>query len=527
MFDFVVVGAGSAGCVLANRLSADGKHTVALIEAGPPKHRSFQVRAPGLYQTLWYGKLCWGYRTVPQKHVANREMYWPRGKLVGGTSCLNTLVYIRGHRANYDRWKALGNVGWGYEDVLPYFKKSEDNVRGASEYHGAGGLLPVEEQRPAAVSTAFVEAIAARCKVAINTDFNGAEQEGAGIYQVNVRKGLRCSTATAFLDVVRERQNLTLITNALACSLVVDGDRVTGVKIRERGAERVVEGKEIIVAGGAIGSPQMLLLSGIGPEAELRDAGVEVKHPLAGVGKHLEDHLLCYLVHETPKSGRPLSIAGLAGWAMQHLFAKAGPLAASPVEAGAFVRNRPDSALPDNQFHFVPWGIAGPNTDVKRDLPVGKLATILPGLIYPKSSGEIRLASRDPAAAPTIDPKYFSDPADLEHMVLGVKLAREIMATAPLASHVGRETWPGPAVVTDDQLRDYVRDNVNTIFHPTGTCKMGTDPMAVVDPQLRVHGLRGLRVADASIMPEIIGGNTNAPTIMIAEKCADLALAER
>ena len=524
MFDVAIVGAGSAGCVLAHRLSAEPARKVALIEAGPPKHRSLKVRAPGMYQTLWRTKLDWGFYTEPQAHADNRKMYWPRGKVVGGTGSFNTLVYIRGHRDNYDEWKTLGNPGWGYSDVLPYFKRSELNVRGESEYHGAAGLLHVgDHATPQPVSRAFVDACAARCKVRVTDDFNAAEQEGTGFYQTSVRGGMRVSTAIAFLDPVRDRENLTVITDALALALEVDGDRVTGVKIRVRGSEQVIAAREVIVCGGAIGSPHLLMLSGIGNGAELRAAGVEPRHELPGVGKNLEDHLLAFVTYETnPKATHTLTRAGLGWWAMRHLMGKTGALASSPVEAGAFVKTAPGAARPDNQFHFVPFGIVPPNTDAPTPPPYGRMATILPGLIYPRSKGEIRLRSADPTEAPAIDPRYFSDPADLEHMVTGVKLGREIAATAPLAELLGKPVYPAAEVVDDDALRAYVRASVNTIFHPTGTCKMGTDPLAVVDPELRVHGLEGLRVADASIMPRIIGGNTNAPTIMIAEKCADL-----
>ena len=523
MFDFVVVGAGSAGCVLANRLSADGKSTVCLIEAGGAKHRTFNVRAPVMYQKLWRSPLDWGYSTVPQPHSADRKHYWPRGKVLGGTSCLNAMVYIRGNRANYDAWAI---PGWSYADVLPYFRRSEDNVRGASEYHGAGGPLAVDDHVPSEFSKAFVAATAERCKVPITDDFNGAEQEGAGHYQGTFRGGHRVSTAVAFLDPVRERKNLTVITGALAAGLVLDGTRVTGVRIRERGAERVVAGRETIVAGGALGSPHLLLLSGIGPAAELRGAGVEVRHELAGVGKHLQDHLLAGLVFEstgTPRFSVPRLLAGM----VRHAFGGgAGQLGNAPIDAGAFVRSHPGKALPDIQFHVTPYGAFLP-TDDEIKLPWGRYGSILPGLIYPRSHGEIRLRSADPTVGPEIDPRYFSDPADLEHLVAGMKLSREIAATGTLAGLVGREIQPGPAVATDDDMRAHVRATANTIFHPTGTCKMGTDPLAVVDPQLRVHGLQGLRVVDASILPEIIGGNTNAPVIMIAEKASELLLADR
>jgi choline dehydrogenase len=525
MFDFVVVGAGSAGCVLANRLSAGGR-TVALLEAGPPANRSFKVRAPGMYLALFRSPLDWGFRTEPQRHVDDRAVYYPRGKLLGGSSGTNAMIYIRGHRANYDEWRDLGNPGWGYADVLPYFKRSEDNPRGPSEYHGRGGPLRVEDGRSSPASHAFVEAVSSRCKVPINTDFNGAEQAGAGLHQHTVRGGRRCDTATAFLDPVRGRANLTVITGALATGIALDGDRATGVRARVGGVERVIEGREIILAAGAIGSPHLLLLSGIGAPDELRAVGVEPRHTLPGVGKHLEDHLSIYLVYAAAARSpvRTLSPSRFAGWGLQYLLARRGPIAVCPGEAGAFVRTRPESALPDNQFYFTPWGVPPPNTDEHRGLQIGRHVTMWPTLLYPRSVGEVRLRSADPAAAPIIDPRYLSAPEDLEHFVVGAKLAREIAATAPLAGMLGPEVWPGPGVRSDDELRAYIRSNLGTVFHPTGTCKMGTDPDAVVDPELRVHGLRGLRVADASIMPRIIGGNTNAPAIMIGEKAADLVL---
>ncbi len=502
MFDFVVVGAGSAGCVLAARLSEGGRR-VCLIEAGGPHHRAFKVRAPGMYYTLWKTPLDWGLATEPQAHCDGRRHYWPRGKLLGGTSCLNASVYIRGNRANYDAW----GEGWRYDQVLPLFKRSEDNARGASEYHGAGGPLAVDDHEVPAIGTAFVEATAARCGVPVNADFNGAEQEGAGAYQLTVRKGHRASTATAFLDPVRARANLEVITGAVVTSLVVDGDRVTGVRV----GEQVIEGREVIVAAGAIGSPQLLLRSGIGPADELREAGIDPRHELPLVGKHLEDHLLAAVVHEAPSTTK-LSIPALLWWTLQHRAGGRGVLGQAPVPVGAFVRSRPEAAVPDVQFHFSPFGLNVPTDDGVKP-KFGRFVSLLPGLIYPRSHGEVTLRG--------IDPKYFADPADLEHLVAGVKLAREIAATAPLAGLLGPEVFPGPGVRTDDELRANIRATCNTIFHPAGTCGIGR----VVEVDLRVRGLRGLRIADASVMPRIIGGNTNAPTIMIAEKCAELALA--
>jgi choline dehydrogenase len=528
MFDFVIVGAGSAGCVLANRLSADPKRNVALIEAGGPKHKSLLVRAPGGWPDLWRTPLDWGLSTEPQAHSDQRRHYWPRGKLLGGTSCFNAMVYMRGHRDNYDQWRDLGNPGWGYEDVLPLFKKSEDNARGASDYHGAGGPLHVDDHPVAPVCTGFAEATSRVCKVPVTDDFNGPEQAGAGAFQHTARKGLRASTAACFLDPVRSRANLTVLTNLHAIGLVLDGDRVTGVRVSGKAGEQVIEGREIIVAGGAIGSPQLLMLSGIGAGAELRAVGVEARHELPGVGKHLEDHLLAPMMYRsTAQAGSPvLAKHKVPLWLLQYLFGKKGPLALPIPPAGAFVKSRPDAPRPDIQFHMSHLGWWRPNTDEARDKAWGQYASFAPGLIYPKSKGEIRLRSADPMAAPAIDPKYFSDPADLEHLVTGLKLMREIAATAPLADMLGDEVFPGPQARTDDELRAHVRLSSQTIFHPVGTCRMGNDESAVVDHELRVRGLHGLRVADASIMPRIVGGNTNAPTIMIAEKCAELVLAQ-
>ena len=525
MFDFVIVGAGSAGCVLANRLSADPKRKVALLEAGPAQHRAFKVRVPGLYQTLWRSPLDWAFSTEPQPHSANRRHFWPRGKVLGGTSCLNTLVYIRGHRANYDEWRALGNPGWGWDDVLPYFKKSEANVRGRNAFHGADGPLPVSDVTPrSGASRAFVEALATRCKVRIADDFNQGDHEGAGFFQLTLRDGHRASTAVTFLEAARERPNLTVITDALATSLIVDGTRVTGVRYRARGNDETISAREVILTGGAIGSPHLLMLSGIGAGDELRTAGIEPRHELPGVGKHLEDHLLMAVVYDVPKTGvHTLTKSRFMLWAAQHLVGSRGPLATGPVDAGGFIKLSKTAPIPDLQFHFAPWGVALP-TDERLLMKFGRYASILPSMIYPRSVGEIRLRSSDPTQSPAIDPHYLSDPADLETLVAGTKLSREIAATAPLSEVVGKELFPGPAVASDDALRDAVRTYCNTIFHPTGTCKMGTDARAVVDPELRVRGLSGLRVADASIMPRIIGGNTNAPVIMIAEKAADLLL---
>ncbi len=531
MFEYVIVGAGTAGCVLANRLTANGA-TVALLEAGPPKHGDFRVRAPGMYVSLWRSSLDWNFTTEPQVHVDNRRMFWPRGKVTGGTGSLNALVYIRGHRDNYDAWRAAGNFGWGYDEILPFFTKSEDNSRGASKYHGVGGPIAVDDlPSPGPGARAFVESMSVACKVPINDDFNGASQEGAGYYQYNIRRGERFSSAVGFLDAaMRGHSSLTLVTDALALGLVFDGDRVKGVRIRERGGERTIEAsREVILCAGAIGSPHVLMLSGIGAGDELRAAGVTPTHELPGVGKHLEDHLLCGTQYHASGGVDAMTKARLALWAAQYQLLRKGPLGRSAVQAGGFLKHGPDAQRPDVQFFFVPWGFTPPNSDEKRPPPFGRYYTILSSLLYPSSHGEVRLRSADPADAPIIDPRYLSAETDLEHLVDGIELSREIAATGPLAKLTGKERELGMPTKTRDDLRAVVRRTVNTIFHPTGTCKMGpnTDPSTVVDAELRVHGLRGLRVADASIMPSIIGGNTNAPTVMIAEMAADFLLHAR
>ena len=516
VFDYVIVGAGSAGCVLAARLSEDPKIKVLLLEAGGSE-RTLKIRAPGLYYKLWRSAHDWHFVTEPQAHVDGRRMYWPRGKVIGGSGSLNTLLYVRGHRGDYDGWRDAGNPGWGWDDVLPLFEKSVPVLDVAHQ--------PEVQQ----VSQAFAETLAKRCGVGLVDDFNRGDSEGAGLFQVTVRRGERCSSALAFLAPARSRPNLTVVSKALALGLVIDGSRVAGVRYRAGGVdETAAAGREVILCGGAIGSPHLLLRSGIGPAAQLREHGVTVELDLPGVGQNLQDHLLTFVSHDVkPGSARALTTLTGLGWLAQYLFGKRGPLSRSPVEAGGFVKIDPGAPRPDLQFHFAPYGGFEPNTDQPSPDPKGPQVMILPSLLYPKSVGEIRLASKDPMAAPVIDPRYLSDPADLALLLAGVKLGRELAATEPLAAHLVAERRPGKAAVSDDELCAVIRSNLNTIFHPVGTCKMGTGPDAVVGPDLRLRGVDGLRVADASIMPSIVGGNTNAPTIMIAEKAAELIRAAR
>jgi choline dehydrogenase len=524
MADYIIVGAGSAGAVLANRLSEDRSTNVVLLEAGPASN-DLRIKAPGLYQFLWRSKLDWEFYTEPQEHVDGRRMFWPRGKVVGGTSALNAMVYIRGHRSNYDEWRDLGNPGWGYDDVLPYFKRSEGFRGPASPYHGTSGPLVVSRAaRVSDVSNAFIEAFSTHMGLAKTDDFNGAEQAGVGQFHHTVCDGVRACTRVAFLDPAKERKNLRVISDAHVLGLTLDGTRVDGVRYEKNGRVEVEHAaREVILAAGAIGSPHLLLLSGIGPADQLRRLGIPVVLDLPGVGENLQDHLLTVVQHETLERGsESISIPGLLYWIARYAATKGGPLSNSPVDVGAFMKLDSSEPRPNLQFHFAPFGVDAPNTDEKRDPPLGRFFGMYPSLIYPKSRGTIRLRTSDPKRAPAIDPRYFSDPADLDTLVRGVKIARDVANSAPLSRYRGKEIFPGESATSDDAIIANIKNRANTIFHPVGTCKMGVDELAVVDPELRVRGLHGLRVVDASIMPTIVGGNTNAPVIMIAEKAADM-----
>jgi len=517
MYDYIVIGAGSAGCVVASRLTEDPHTTVLLLEAGGPDDRE-DIHIPVAFGKLFKTECDWGYYTEPQLHLNNRRLFWPRGKMLGGTSSHNAMVYIRGHGHLYDRWAAAGNEGWGYADILPYFKKSQHQERGASAYHGVGGPLNVADQRDTnPLSCAFIDACIER-GFPRNDDFNGPVQEGFGYYQVTQKEGRRCSTATAFLRPAMDRPNLTVTTHALATRVLFDGTRAVGVAYLHNGETREVHvAKEVILSGGAINSPQLLLLSGVGPAAQLAALDIPVVVDLPGVGHNLQDHVAVFMNYECTE---PISLAdsNSAAALLEYQHFRKGPLSSNVGEAGGYVKTRPALPLPDLQFFFCPtWYIEHGFVQ-----PEGHGFAFVPTLLLPESRGSIRLRSRDPQEHPLIQPNYLASEADIETLVAGFKLMRPLTDTKAFAPFVGKEFEPGPRVKSDEDIRAFIRNKAETVYHPVGTCKMGVDAMAVVDPQLRVHGIQGLRVADASIMPLIPNGNTNAPSIMIGEKAAEL-----
>ncbi|WP_425145520.1 GMC family oxidoreductase [Deinococcus sp.] len=516
--DFVIVGAGSAGCVLANRLSEDAASRVLLLEAGHPDTAQ-EISIPAAFSKLFKSPLDWNYETQPQEHLDGRRLYWPRGKMLGGSSSLNAMIYIRGNRADYDAWALLGNAGWSYDQVLPYFIRAEDFEDGESEYHGAGGPLHVENRRYTnPLSDAVVEGFEA-LGYKRNDDFNGATQEGVGRYQVTQKGGARWSTASAYLRPALERPNLEARTGAQVTRVLLEGGAALGVEYVQDGSTQTVHAaRGVILSAGAITSPHLLMLSGIGERAELEAAGVEVLHELPGVGKNLQDHLFVPLVYQTDTPG--LKDALSEAQMSLYMTEQRGMLVSNIAEVGGFMKTRPELAAPDLQYHngpalFVDHGF------YELD---GHHFTLLPSLIKPASRGQLRLANADPAQAPLIEPNYLSEHADMDVLIAGLELARRAALAAPLDAHRKEELLPGAAVTDRAGLEAHVRAHAMTIYHPVGTCKMGHDELAVVDDTLKVRGLTRLWVADASIMPEIVRGNTNAPTIMIAEKAADLIL---
>jgi len=526
-FDYIVVGAGSAGCVLANRLSANPAHKVLLIEAGGRDLNPWLHVPVGYFKTMHNPAFDWCYLTEPDPGIAGRRLQWPRGKVLGGSSALNGLLYVRGQPEDYDRWVELGNPGWSFREVLPYFRKSEDNDRGADEFHGVGGLQKVSDlrlRRP--IAEHFIQA-ATEIGIPFNEDYNGAEQEGVGYFQQTAYRGFRWSTAKSFLRPARKRPNLRVLTNAQATGLILEGKRVTGLQYRQGGQQRsAMASGEVILSAGAINSPQILQCSGIGDPEQLKAVGVETRHALPGVGKNLQDHLQIRLVFKTNK--RTLNDE-LNSWVKrmmvgaQYVLTRTGPLTLAASQVAIFTRSSDAVQRPDIQFHMQPLSADKPGDGVH---PFSAFTSSVCQL-RPHSRGSVAIKSPDPLQAPAIMPNYLSDERDCEVAVGGIKVARRICEAPSLRNCVVDEYVPGRQFHTDAELLEAARKYSQTIYHPTSTCKMGVDADAVVDPELRVHGLDGLRVVDASIMPEIVSGNTNAPTIMIAEKAADMILGEK
>lgn len=530
MFDYLIVGGGSAGCVLANRLSEDGAVTVCLLEAGPPDRHPLIHMPMGIIWMMRSRVLNWNFNTQREPAMGGRRMFWPRGRTLGGSSSSNAMCYLRGHPADYDQWAALGNPGWSFADVLPYFKRSQHQERGASPYHGTGGPLNVADLRsPSPLTQVFIDA-GAEVGLPRNDDFNGASPEGVGPFQVTQINGRRCSTARGYLAPVRSRANLTVITGAHATRLLFEQQRAVGVEYQQLGELRQAGARrEVILCAGAIGSPQLLMLSGVGDSRQLAEVGIAPRHHLPGVGQNLQDHLDVILVQACTQ---PVSYgitwrSVLRGGVdlLRYLLAGRGMFTTNGAEGCAVTKSSPDEVLPDLQFHFSP----GKLRDHARDLVFlcGEGYSLHVCNLRPKSRGEIRLASADPFAEPLIRANYLTAPEDLEHLLCGFKLARRILAARAFDAYRGGEIVPGREVQSDDEIRQFIRRAAETIYHPVGTCKMGGDALAVVDASLRVHGLAGLRVVDAAIMPLLVGGNTNAPTVMIAEKAADMIKAAR
>jgi choline dehydrogenase len=524
-FDYIIVGAGSAGCVLANRLTADGKYSVLLLEAGP------RDTNPWIHIPLGYGRLFkekavnWMYQTEPEPGLNGRNVFQPRGKTLGGSSSINGLLYVRGQHEDYDRWRQHGNLGWGFDDVLPYFKKAEDQTRGADDFHGTGGPLPVSNLgHPDPISAAFVEA-AVEAGIPRNPDFNGATQEGAGFFQTTTRGGRRASTAVAYLRPAKTRANLHVETSAHAEKILFEGRRAVAVAYRCAGIPRTARARrEVLVASGAFNSPQLLQLSGVGPADLLRQHGIEVVLDAPGVGHDLQDHMQVRVVMRCSQAITLNDIVNnpfrkvMTG--LRYAAFRTGPLTIAAGTSGAFFKTNPRLATPDVQIHFLPF-----STDKmgeKLHPFSGFTASVCQ--LRPESRGSLRIRSADPAAPPEIRINYLASEVDRTTNVEGLKILRKILHAPALSSYVVEEVEPGGKVTSDEALLAYCRVRGSTIYHPTSTCRMGNDPLAVVDQRLRVRGIEGLRVVDASVMPDLVSGNTNAPVIMIAEKASDMIL---
>jgi len=530
-YDYIVVGAGSAGCVLANRLSADPANKVLLLEAGAKDWNPWIHIPVGYFKTMHNPSTDWCYMTEPDKGIDDRKLQWPRGKVLGGSSSLNGLLYVRGQKEDFDRWEALGNKGWSFKDVLPYFKKSEDQERGANEYHGVGGPLKVSDlrlRRP--IADLFIKA-AEQIGIPFNKDYNGAKQEGVGYFQQTAHKGFRWSTAKGFLKPARSRSNLTVLTHAHTSRIIFDGidgsgdiPKAVGIEFLRKGSlQKVKANKEVILSAGAIGSPQILQLSGVASTELLNKYNIPVVKELPGVGQNLQDHLQIRLVFKTKENTLNDELNSYFKQfkvGLQYFLNRTGALTLAASQIVIFTKTKEELDRPDIQFHFQPLSADKPGDGVH---PFSAFTTSVCQL-RPHSSGHLEIKSTDPLEHPAIHPNYLSDERDLEVAVESIKVARRIAEAPALAAEIIDEYVPGREFQTDEELLLAARKFSQTIYHPTGTCKMGHDDMSVVDDRLRVHGIKGLRVADASIMPEITSGNTNAPAIMIGEKASDMIL---
>ncbi len=527
-YDYIIVGAGSAGCVLANRLSESGEHRVLLLESGGPDSNRWIHIPIGFGKVMFDREVNWMFETEPEARMHGRNIKIPRGRVLGGSSSINGLIYIRGQREDYDDWRALGNPGWGFDDCLPYFKKSEHQTRGADAWHGTDGPLcvsDVKDKHP--LADAFVAAGEA-LGIRRNPDFNGASQEGLGYFQGTARNGRRCSAAVGYLHPAMKRPNLTVVTHAHTSRILTQGTRATGVAYTHAGAmQQAYADREVIVAAGAIQSPQLLQLSGIGPGELLQRHGIDVVKALPGVGRNLQDHLQSRIIWRCTEpvtvNDDLMSLRRKIGIGLKYALSRSGPLSWYAGLAGGFARTRSELDRPDVQFHFFPYSTDRVDPSLHRfsgfTMSVCKLR--------PESRGTVEIKSRDPAAAPAIAPNFLEREADVATMLDGLKLVRKLAATPALARWISAEYDPGPECASDDQLVDFIRNKAMTVYHPAGTCMMGSDENAVVDQALKVHGMQSLRVVDASVMPVVTSGNTNAPVIMIAEKAADMILGKR
>ena len=527
-FDYVIIGAGSAGCALAHRLAADGKHKVALLEAGGKDTYPWIHIPVGYFKTMGNPNTDWGYETEPDPGLNGRRLKWPRGKVLGGSSSINGLLYVRGQAQDYNYWRQLGNTGWGWDDVLPLFKRSESYEHGDPSARGRGGPLTVSDSAVRReVVDRWVEAAVAAGYPA-NPDYNGADQEGVGHFQLTLRNGRRCSSAVAYLKPAKSWPNLTILTKCTARKLVFDGKRVTGIEVDLAGQVTTIHAnREVVLSSGALASPQLLMVSGVGPAEALRKHGIDVLVDLPGVGQNLQDHLQARPIYKTTLSTINTEINNLFKQgviALHYAVTRSGPMTMAASLGTAFLKTRPDLETPDIQFHIQPFS-ASARINKPHDFNAFTASVLQ---MRPESAGHIELKSADMRDYPAIHPNYLATKLDQDTIVAGIRIARNIARHEPLASVITEEYTPGPDISDDDDaaILNWARDTATTIYHPTGTCKMGHDPMAVVDDRLRVHGIEGLRVADASIMPQIVSGNTNAPAIMIGEKCSDLVLAD-